>query len=36
VPIVLATGHGFRQRWVEGEVLNPIFPGFHYYEMYKD
>jgi len=36
VPIVLATGHGFRQRWVEGEVLNPIFPGFHYYEMWKD
>jgi peptide/nickel transport system substrate-binding protein len=36
VPVVLATGHGFRQRWVEGEVLNPIFPGFHYYEMYKD
>ena len=36
VPIVLATGHGFRQRWVEGEVWNPIFPGFHYYEMYKD
>jgi peptide/nickel transport system substrate-binding protein len=36
VPIVLATGHGFRQRWVHGEILNPIFPGVHYYEMYKD
>jgi peptide/nickel transport system substrate-binding protein len=36
VPVVLGTGHGFRQRWVEGEVLNPIFPGFHYYEMFKD
>ena len=36
VPVVLATGHGFRQRWVEGEILNPIFPGYHYYEMFKD
>jgi len=35
VPLVLATSHGFRQRWVMGEVLNPLFPGFHYYEMYK-
>ena len=36
VPNVLATGHGFRQRWLQGEVLNPIFPGYHYYEMYKN
>ncbi len=35
VPLVLPTSHGFRQRWVMGEVLNPLFPGFHYYEMYK-
>jgi peptide/nickel transport system substrate-binding protein len=36
IPNVLQTSHGFRQRWVEGEILNPLFPGFHYYEMYKD
>ncbi len=36
VPVVLATGHAFRQRWVHGEIMNPIFPGIHYYEMFKD
>ena len=36
VPLVLATSHGFRQRWVQGEILNPLFPGFHYYEMFKN
>ena len=35
-PLVLATSHAFRQRWVAGEILNPIFPGYHYYEMYKN
>ena len=36
VPLVLATQHSFRQRWIGGEVLNPLFPGFHYYEMFKN
>ncbi|MFN8411178.1 MAG: ABC transporter substrate-binding protein [Anaerolineales bacterium] len=35
-PLVLATGHGFSQRWVEGVILNPIFPGNYYYTIYKD
>jgi peptide/nickel transport system substrate-binding protein len=30
------TSHAYRQRWVQGEILNPIFPGFYYYTMYKD
>jgi peptide/nickel transport system substrate-binding protein len=39
VPTVLlatATSHGFIQRYVEGRVLNPIFPGEYYYTMFKD
>ena len=36
VPLVLPTSHGFRQRWLQGEILNPLFPGFHYYEMFKN
>jgi peptide/nickel transport system substrate-binding protein len=35
-PLVLPTGHGFTQRWLQGVVTNPIFPGFYYYTMYKD
>ena len=35
-PLVLATGHGFIQRWVEGQLTNPIFPGFYYYTMFKN
>jgi peptide/nickel transport system substrate-binding protein len=35
-PIVLATSHGFEQRWVKGRVLNPIFPGTYYYPMWKE
>ena len=27
VPVVLATSHGYEQKWVEGRVLNPIFSG---------
>jgi peptide/nickel transport system substrate-binding protein len=30
------TGHGFIQRIVHGEMLNPIFPGNYYYTIYKD
>lgn len=35
-PVVLATGHGFIQRYVQGQLTNPIFPGFYYYTIYKD
>ncbi|MCX6079510.1 MAG: ABC transporter substrate-binding protein [Chloroflexi bacterium] len=35
-PMVLPTGHGFAQRWVGGQILNPIFPGFYYYTMFKN
>jgi ABC-type transport system substrate-binding protein len=30
VPVVLATTHGYEQKWVEGVVRNPIFPGFFF------
>jgi peptide/nickel transport system substrate-binding protein len=36
VPIVNATGHGFSQRWVQGQILNPIFPGIYYYPVFKN
>ena len=36
VPLTVATSHAFRQRWVQGEILNPIFPAIYYYTMYKD
>jgi len=39
VPTVLlavATSHGFEQRWIYGEILNPIFPGSYYYTIYKE
>ncbi|HWS22825.1 MAG TPA: ABC transporter substrate-binding protein, partial [Anaerolineales bacterium] len=35
-PVALATGHGFIQRYVQGQLTNPIFSGFYYYTMYKD
>jgi peptide/nickel transport system substrate-binding protein len=31
-----ATGHGFRQRWVEGLIANPIFPGIWFYPISKN
>jgi peptide/nickel transport system substrate-binding protein len=31
VPMVLGTSHGFTQRWVDGFITNPIFPGVYYY-----
>jgi ABC-type transport system substrate-binding protein len=34
-PIALVTSHGFEQGWVQGRVLNPIFPGEYYYPMSK-
>jgi peptide/nickel transport system substrate-binding protein len=36
IPLDITTSHGYRQRWVQGEILNPIFPGFYYYTMFKD
>ncbi len=30
IPLVLATSHAFEQRWVQGVVRNPIFPGLYY------
>jgi len=36
IPLEVATSHAFTQRWVQGMVTNPIFPGFYYYTMYKD
>lgn len=35
VPMVLPTSHGFTQRWVEGLLTNPIFPGVYYYTISK-
>lgn len=35
VPIVLATSHGFEQRWVTGRIMNPLFPGMYFYPMSK-
>jgi len=34
-PLVLVTSHTFRQRWMGPEFLNPIYPGFYYYNMTK-
>ena len=36
IPLDVVTSHGFTQRWVEGQILNPIFPGGHYYTWYKN
>jgi len=36
VPIVLATSHGFSQRWIQGVITNPIFPGTYYYPISKE
>jgi peptide/nickel transport system substrate-binding protein len=35
-PLEVATSHGFTQRWVQGFITNPIFPGFYWYTMYKE
>ena len=36
LPLITTTSHGFQQRWVEGVILNPIFPGLYYYTIYKN
>jgi ABC-type transport system substrate-binding protein len=35
VPLVSATSHGFEQKWLEGRIFNPIFPGDYYAPMSK-
>jgi ABC-type transport system substrate-binding protein len=30
VPVVLATSHGYEQKWVEGRITNPIFSGIYW------
>ncbi len=35
-PLVISTSHSYRQRWVHGEWLNPIFSNLYYYPIYKD
>jgi peptide/nickel transport system substrate-binding protein len=35
IPIVNATGHAFYQRWVDGLVLNPLFPGLYFHTIIK-
>lgn len=36
IPLEVVTTHGFAQRWVEGQVTNPIFSGGYYYTWYKN
>ena len=36
LPLDVITSHGFSQRWVEGVILNPIFPGLYYYTISKN
>jgi ABC-type transport system substrate-binding protein len=36
IPLEITTTHGFVQRWVHGQVLNPIFSGGYYYTWFKD
>ena len=30
IPIVLATSHGYEQKWVSGRTMNPIFSNIYY------
>ena len=36
IPLVLATFHTFQQRWVIGEIPNPIFPDIYFYALSKN
>lgn len=29
-PVVLATSHGYEQKWVQGRIMNPIFSNIYY------
>jgi len=33
LPIVVSTSHSYEQTWVQGRVLNPLFPGIGYYTL---
>jgi peptide/nickel transport system substrate-binding protein len=35
-PLEITTSHTYRQRWVQGEILNPIYPRWNFYTIYKD
>ncbi len=35
LPVVLATSHGYEQKWVSGRVMNPIFSNIYYYPITK-
>jgi peptide/nickel transport system substrate-binding protein len=35
-PIVVGTSHNFTQRWVQGRLTNPLFPGEYYYTWSKN
>jgi ABC-type transport system substrate-binding protein len=35
IPIVVATSHGYEQRWNEGRILNPLYPGVNFYALSK-
>ncbi|MBP9040880.1 MAG: hypothetical protein KBF64_03800 [Anaerolineaceae bacterium] len=35
LPVVLATSHGYEQKWVSGRVMNPIFSNIYYYPISK-
>jgi len=36
IPLQTITTHGFSQRWVQGQVLNPIYSGGIYYTWFKN
>jgi ABC-type transport system substrate-binding protein len=36
IPVVLATSHGYEQKWVSGRVMNPIFSNIYYYPIEKN
>ncbi len=36
IPLETTTTHAFTQRWVHGQILNPIFSGGVYYTWYKN
>jgi ABC-type transport system substrate-binding protein len=34
-PIVMATSHGFQQNWVQGRIMNPLYPGVNFSTLSK-
>ncbi len=30
IPVVLATSHGYEQKWIQGRIMNPIFSGIYF------